>query len=226
MAKTVDYYFYTWDENGYYDRKVSPRNIEIYFGKMLKKYEIVDTSSLDSKNKIYRLSYLAKKAQLAKQQVEQDEGFVYDYVVETRPDLYLGYMHPNRLKYSNLSSDEIVLDGALASSDFDTYQWTKWTASDGLGAFSMGHWYARMTSETYDRFSDRADFFSKHPPTNLNFHQIMGLYFVKNTQFKISHSIDPCICWPITPLMYLGNLPDYWDSVHPHTDAEQWLYKK
>jgi len=223
MAETVDYYFYTWNENGYYPHMVMPRDIEIYFGNRLKKYQIVDTSEVLSKNKICRLSYLAKKAQSAKKQVEEDEGFVYDYVIETRPDLYLGHHHPDHIEYATLKPDEILIDGALTASDFAIQQWTKWSPKDGIDMFRMGHWYVRMTSDTYDRFSDRFDFFNDRPVPSMNFHRIMGFYFIENTQFKLSNSVDPCICWPVVVSMQLDKLPDFWDGFSGSADAERLL---
>tara|TARA_R110000822_G_scaffold100807_2_gene226733 strand:- start:1500 stop:2219 length:720 start_codon:yes stop_codon:yes gene_type:complete len=186
LANKVDYYMYVWDD----PLTLTLRDISPYLGNYLKKCEIVNTNDCRSDNKIYRLSYLAAKAQKAKLKVEQDENFVYDYVVETRPDLRLRHQNDFSKHFVGLQDNEIIVEGADWLGSYDRWKEVdrKWVPSDGADTFFTTNWYFRMTSNTYNQFADRQDFYKDFKYTD--FHKDLCPYFISNPQFVFSKHND------------------------------------
>lgn len=104
LSDDVDYYFATWNktrDHWWPEEKsiLSIRNvteqeiIEPFGDRRLIDLKLVDQSACISRKHltIYYQSFLAKIANLAKNRFEFDNGFVYDQVIEVRPDLYTSY---------------------------------------------------------------------------------------------------------------------------------------
>ena len=94
-AECVDYYFVTWPTSGghntrYFENVVDVVDSDItdcFQGQRLIDYRIVP--DIAKKHTYYRMAYLSKIAQQLKKTKELADNFVYDQVVETRPDVYL-----------------------------------------------------------------------------------------------------------------------------------------
>jgi hypothetical protein len=94
-AHHVDYYFITWAVTGghntrYYEEPVAITKDDItkYFAdEKLVDYQIVD--DIPKKHTYYRMAYLSKIGIRLKREEECRNHFIYDQVVETRPDIYL-----------------------------------------------------------------------------------------------------------------------------------------
>lgn len=85
-AETVDYYFVTWDKNG--DQDITEHDIVSYFqNKNLVNFKIMPV--MPDVHTYYKQAKLAKIANILKRQYEKQHNFLYDQVVETRPDVYL-----------------------------------------------------------------------------------------------------------------------------------------
>lgn len=92
-AKQVDYFFATWNTDGINGvlRPVTPDEITSPFTKYkqnLIEYRLEERIPRRP-NTYYYQSWLALRANKLKREYEQDNNFVYDQVVETRPDLYI-----------------------------------------------------------------------------------------------------------------------------------------
>lgn len=97
---TVDYYFATWsttrdhwwppEVSAATQRTVTNSDItDLFIGRSLIDYKLVDQSQLPAfSSTFYYQGYLAKIANILKRKHELAQDFVYDQVVESRPDLY------------------------------------------------------------------------------------------------------------------------------------------
>ena len=102
LSDDVDYYFSTWNNTSDYwytginelktKRPVTDDDVTkefIKYNKNLINYRL-STHILDQHtNTYYYQSYLAKIANVMKRRYELDNNFIYDQVVEMRPDLYI-----------------------------------------------------------------------------------------------------------------------------------------
>jgi len=102
LSADVDYYFSTWTETSDYwytdinelktKRPVTDDDVTkefIKYNKNLINYRLA-TNRLDQHTStFYYQSYLAKMANIMKRRYELDNSFIYDQVVEIRPDLYI-----------------------------------------------------------------------------------------------------------------------------------------
>lgn len=94
-AHTVDYYFVTWPTSGGHNTRYYEPLVRINDGDITKFFDqahLVDyriVPDIPKKHTYYRMAYLSRIGQKLKKQTEQKEHFVYDQVVETRPDVYL-----------------------------------------------------------------------------------------------------------------------------------------
>lgn len=135
-AQSVDYYFVTWPTSGghntrYFENIVNVVDQDItdcFHGQRLIDYRIV--SDIAKKHTYYRMAYLAKIAQQLKKTKELSDNFVYDQVVETRPDVYLrsgGYWshcefgqyggHPIELKNGHAFINDLYIRSDSATHD-------------------------------------------------------------------------------------------------------------
>lgn len=104
LSDNIDYYFATWDKTRDHwwpeeksissIRPVTEQEIREPFGnRNLIDVQVVNQDQCVKREHltIYYQSFLAKLANLAKNRYEFEHGFVYDHVIEVRPDLYLSY---------------------------------------------------------------------------------------------------------------------------------------
>lgn len=92
-AEQVDYYFVTWDKSG--EQSISDADITDYFqNRNLVAYKRVPIKI--GIHTYYKQTYLAKVANILKRTSEQEQGFIYNQVVETRPDVFL---RPNSIEW-------------------------------------------------------------------------------------------------------------------------------
>jgi hypothetical protein len=103
QAVHVDYYFATWDTSNYPNLKEFQRKIKItdqditekFTNKKLIDYKIINSEIYQSfKFTFYHQAYLAKIANILKRKYELENDFIYDQVLELRPDLFI----PKKLK--------------------------------------------------------------------------------------------------------------------------------
>ena len=212
MAEKVDYFVITWDR---FDYNSSEPNkwVPIYFGSLLKKLVLLSDSDVDINpfDRVLKLTYLAKLGAIEKSKVEKDEGFNYDYVIETRPDLYFNC--PWDLKFYNLIDNQIIMHGGKTFNTgvvTETNQPRKWNAElDSITDFYSGDWYFRMNSVTYDYFSNRYDFLkSINRDITEDFHKQLAPYFANHPQFKLQMYKDWNTFWPCWPNDRIKEIPE------------------
>ena len=205
MGKQVDYYVVTWDEFDYessdYQRddlldmskKVNQhRDIEVYFGSLLKGIKMISSDTLDFNKistseyrglwKMLNLTYLSKIGNLLKQTYEKENNFIYDQVIEMRPDI----VHNPHREYKdswffNCKDNELVTDLC------------KYNTLQSDSEILIGNWYWRMNSNTHNKFSKIHDFLINSPDTQIQkttpFHSVLIDYFYKNP-YKIYKGLD------------------------------------
>lgn len=204
MGKRVDYYVVTWDENDYKSsdyqkngwlngcKKVNQTlDIQIYFGSLLKGIKIIDSNDVNFDNvaptrrglwKMLNLTYLSKIGNSLKHTYEKENNFVYDQIIEMRPDI----IHNINREYKDswffkCKDNELV-------TDFCKYN-TRQTDSEIL----IGNWYWRMNSDTHNTFSKIHDFLISNldtqPLEHVPFHIMLTDYFYKNP-YKIYKGLD------------------------------------
>lgn len=205
MGKQVDYYVVTWDEFDYessdYQRddlldmskKIDQgRNIEVYFGSLLKGIKMISSDTLDFNKistseyrglwKMLNLTYLSKIGNLLKQTYEKENNFIYDQVIEMRPDI----VHNPHREYKdswffNCKDNELVTDLC------------KYNMQKSDSEILIGNWYWRMNSNTHNKFSKIHDFLINSPNTQIQkttpFHSVLTDYFYKNS-YKIYKGFD------------------------------------
>jgi len=101
-GEQIDYYFATWNSTQDIWIPIAGKNIHIdskrpvteqeivdkFYGRNLIDYKILDLIKFSDKTvTFYYQAYLAKVANIAKRRYELDNKFVYDQVIEIRPDL-------------------------------------------------------------------------------------------------------------------------------------------
>ena len=211
MSDKVDYFLITWNRIDFYSNK-RINHPQVYFGAWLKKLIVLSDSDVDINplDKTLKLAYLAKLGTTEKIKVEKEEGFVYDYVIETRPDLYFNSKWD--FKYSELTDNQIIMQGGKLFNTgiiTETNQPRKWDSEiDSIDEFSSGDWYWRMNSITYDNFSNRYDFLkSIDRNITINFHKQLAPYFANHPQFKIQLDGDWDNFWPCWPADKIINIP-------------------
>ena len=212
MAEKVDYFVITWDRVDFYSAK-RVKWTPNYFGSWLKKLIVLSDSDVDINplDRTLKLAYLAKLGTAEKIKVEKEEGFTYDYVIETRPDLYFSSKWD--FNYSDLTDNQIIMQGGMIFNTGDiteTNQPRKWnTDLDDISTFSSGDWYWRMNSITYDNFSNRYDFLNSiNRDITTDFHMQLAPYFVNHPQFKIQIAGDWNDFWPCWPADLIKNIPE------------------
>jgi hypothetical protein len=85
-AEQIDYFFVTWNLNA--GMPLSELDITGYFANHhLSAFRICDV--IPEKHTYYKQAYLSKVGNILKRQRELTDNFVYDQVIETRPDLYI-----------------------------------------------------------------------------------------------------------------------------------------
>ena len=98
-ANQIDYFFVTWDKSP--DPAHSPKidsflvditddDVKKHFNDnhRLVDYKIIPTDSISIAHTYYLKAYLSKMGNVLKRQKEITEDFVYDQVIDTRPDIY------------------------------------------------------------------------------------------------------------------------------------------
>ena len=183
-----------------------------YLCSNLKKLTILSESNLDIDpvDRVLKLSYLAKLGAIEKSKVEKDEGFLYDYVVEVRSDLY--FSSPWNLKFHNLKDNQIIIHGGKLFNTGDITESNhprKWNSElDSVKEFSSGDWYFRMNSITYDKFSNRYDFLkSIDRDITEDFHVQLGPYFLNHSEFNLQIYTDWNDFWPCWPAHCINDIP-------------------
>jgi hypothetical protein len=104
----VDYYFVTWNKS--LAEKVSADLITKSFSdKNLIGLKIEEESFNEhySNLNFFKKAHLTKIANILKRRYELDNNFVYDHVIEIRPDIYIGHTTVSKSKCKNL---EIIID--------------------------------------------------------------------------------------------------------------------
>jgi hypothetical protein len=150
-ATQVDYYFVTWDIStdtgkqisiGYEDiiHPFNQNNIKLYDYKILAPIGKQRTT-------FYNQAWLAKVGNLLKRRVEQRENFIYDQVIETRPDIYLRRQSNERFLWSMCK-------------DFEYEGGRPVLGNDGYsnGFLTMPDHYWRTNSYTNDIVANRFSF--------------------------------------------------------------------
>lgn len=128
FSGSVDYYFSTWskthewpdDLNGSKYKTVTDQDVLGPFNKKnLIDFKILDLPKQHEKffNTFYYQAYLAKVANTLKNRYEFKNNFLYDYVIETRPDMYLGKGVTNCLENIKQLGDFEYVNGVIFQID-------------------------------------------------------------------------------------------------------------
>lgn len=172
-ANQVDYYFITWPTSGghntrYYEETVdiAAEDITKFFTeKNLVDFRIVD--DIPKKHTFYRMAYLSHIGARVKADYENKNHFLYDQVVETRPDIYLkrsndlGWQICDPLTYGGHQIEtfngHLFMDDCYIRSDSKTHN----IISDRITQFNTNEMYAprlafanRYKYDHHSRFAD------------------------------------------------------------------------
>ena len=198
IADTVDYYFVSWSQSDYQTSPIVQsgldtiknlrynEDINLYFGNLLKGVKLVDvndspyysqTSLPLGLYRVINLTYLSAIAQKLKKDYEEKNNFVYDQVIETRPDLLLMRTGSSLHKCYN---NEVIMSRDIVNPTFHS-----------------GNWYWRSTSATNDLLANRHGFFEsiiknldyQNRQDYDSFHSVLQSYFLKN-QFDLVSAGD------------------------------------
>jgi hypothetical protein len=142
-AQQVDYYFVTWNTSTETGQEVIVTDADVVspfndYNQNLVSYKIIEPIG-KQRTTFWNQSWLAKVGNILKRQHEQEQGFVYDQVVETRPDIYLRRNTQNR--------------PWEPCKDFD-YEAGMLTNNDN-GFLCIDDWYFRTNSFTNDLLASR-----------------------------------------------------------------------
>ena len=150
-ASQIDYFFVTWDKSldltnpstPVY-RTVTDEDVTKHFAEhQLVNYKIVPADDYENTHTYYIKAYLSKIANILKREKELADDFVYDQVIETRPDIYFHPMsEPGPL--SALKNFEVV--GGVKDATL---------ALCNQGFLTVGDVYQRSTSLTHDLIANR-----------------------------------------------------------------------
>ena len=120
---SVDYYFVTWAVSGQKHRRAkfqvtdeAVRSEFLKFDQNLVDYRILPVLDQDYGSSFFNAAYLAKVANTLKRRHELAEKFVYDQVIEIRPDVFLS----DTLEESNIQlakEFECIFDSVLFTSN-------------------------------------------------------------------------------------------------------------
>jgi len=95
-AEQVDYFFVTWDKTETYIKGIWTAPIVTVTDEKIIEFFNEDQTvickvlpDIPEIHTYYRMAYLSREANKLKKDVESKNNFVYDQVVETRPDMYL-----------------------------------------------------------------------------------------------------------------------------------------
>lgn len=185
IAEHIDYYFVTWDKTNQRDFKIGPwdnsspvttQMITDYFsGRNLINYQLVDPNVNDLFNNygarsFFYVAYLSKIANIFKRKHEQTNGFIYDQVIELRPDLYI----PNRGNFPIIKCNDFEYIAGK-------YMYSSWQGQ----IFGVRDLYLRFNSAGHDAFACRFDF--KMPIEYLKFVDNLGQfsYLVTENHFLL-----------------------------------------
>ena len=203
MSRNVDYYMVTWDQSDYAtsDYQVNyllpitkidvHRNLQVYFGSLLKGIKVVDSNAVDFSEVVLRrrglwkmlnLTYLSKIGNSLKQTYEKENNFVYDQVIEMRPDIvHNTQCSPKDPWFFKCKDDDLVTDLC------------KYNRQQSNSEILIGNWYWRMNSDTHNKFSKIHDFLIDNLKTqtkeNDPFHNVLTDYFYKNP-YNIHKGLD------------------------------------
>lgn len=153
-AEQVDYYFVTWDRTSFAKRReaeykpVTDEDVTKYFDdkNRLVRYKIVDTEDCANTHSYVLKAYLSKIGNILKREVETSEEFVYDQVIDTRPDIYFRDTD-SRHPFTQLADFQLVLGDETVRDFIITVT--------RQGYLNIADIYQRTTSLTHDVLSAR-----------------------------------------------------------------------
>jgi len=226
LSSNVDYYFATWNKTRDHwwpeeksissIRDVTEQEIIAPFGdRNLINVQIVDQSATIPRQHltIYYQSFLAKLANLAKNRHEFANGFVYDHVIEIRPDLYI-------------SHERLLQPEEKLPKDFEYIAGSEYT-NNTFPYPQLNDFYSRSSSIGNDVISNRffrqgylytGNFQHKYSPSGPNNHWVLldYLYARRMSGRSFGHyETDGQI--PVRPNFPEGDL----NNVCPN-DMKQW----
>jgi len=208
-AEQIDYYFVTWDKSG--EQFISDADITDYFqNKNLIAYKRVPVKN--ENHTYYKQTYLAKVANILKRTTEQTQEFVYDQVVETRPDMFL---RPNGLEW------KLCPDFYHRISIVDEYY---------LGQPWMLDLYYRSSSLTNDILSNR--YYNCVSKFNDLANQISGVSFRNHHWYLARYVMDHnliSMCNSMTDVDYEFHTvirPNFPTEVLSLSNKELWQYSE
>jgi hypothetical protein len=152
-ATKIDYFFVTWDTTSIYSNGVwTESTIEVTDEKITKFFDKDQTvickvlPDIPEIHTYYRMAYLSLEANKLKKEFEINNNFIYDQVVETRPDMYLRSYPWGGLEYKWPLCNDYEYNGGEIS-------------NIGHRDLFMPDCYIRTNSPTHDILSQRINDF-------------------------------------------------------------------
>jgi len=230
QAVTVDYYFATWTTTQDYwyaptmvNRQVTENDITgefIKHNKNLINFRLVEQikqfNTIPHRSDItfYYQTYLAKLANIMKRRYELDNNFVYDQVIEMRPDLYI---------VADANSSPITLanfewSGELCYDDFKHHQ-TQWPVAPDL--------YYQANSFSNDIMAERFYYKKARQYGQIQINSNGQLPFVNNhwVLFDYSHLRRMRPVAPVLPNTHVVIRPNFpQDDLRNYSQLQLWEY--
>jgi hypothetical protein len=211
-AHQVDYYFVTWDTTQIWKTKysalkwvkdripVKESDIVTYFDSDSNLIKCSVLPDIEHWHSYYRMAYLSREANKLKCQHEQSLGFVYDQVVETRPDIYIR-------SYADKKAWDSCSDLEYAGSPIYSND------PQNGGPLIMGDLYIRSNSKTNDILSQRIDhcdtLLAGTSPHGQGHHQTLVNYILKNNIQLVNKGHAPGNSPDLIGLDHFDNSTDY-----------------
>jgi hypothetical protein len=190
-ADNVDYYFATWTttqdfwcpqtesiksqrtESIKSQRAVQEHEItDKFHGRNLIKYQLVELSKYDPAERLptfYYQAYLSKLANIFKRRYELENNFVYDQVIELRPDLGIEFQGKPSL-------------GMKPCREFEYSISHTFYGPEGMYLGMLSDFYYRAASFTNDIISNRCTYYHHDTPTT---NYLCGLTIVNHNHWLL-----------------------------------------
>lgn len=215
-AEQIDYYFVTWNvctQMGEL-KPVTDEDVLAPFranNKMPYKYKVIEPIG-KHRTTFWNQAWLVKVGNILKRRTEQAEDFIYDQVIETRPDIYLR-RNPH---VDWLPCKDFEYEGGRPITGEN---------SDGWGFLTMPDFYFRTNSYTNDIVANRYSFKKSKEHYTVTWH--VGWQFYNHhwtiTNYLIVKLLKPRVYeegWPTRDYKYFcpirPNFPDGMDLDAQH----------
>lgn len=181
-AEQIDYFFATWTTSHDLPGKhISESDIRNPFN--LHKKNLVGINVIPQIGRkvstFYNQAYLAKVANILKRESEIKNNFVYDQVVEVRPDIYI---RPSNRPWILLSDYEVCNCGHMITSQngFDAIDDVYYRSNSITNDIIANRYWYRKSPEHYTHIEQTIENWHNHHTMIMEYFTLNGIKFMKH----------------------------------------------